>query len=86
MLHLDRIGWNRILLKAGFALAGAAVEFPIVPGADDVFAVEAAFAQWSPDVIAGVRHHAELSVLEGNGKFARADHDASQWPRRQFFS
>ncbi len=53
-----------IFLVARLALAGDAVEFPVVPRTNDVVAVEAAFAERPADVIAGMRHRAELPVLE----------------------
>ena len=64
VLDLDRIGGHAVFLEAGLAHAGAAVEFPVVPGTDDVVAVEPAFAERAADVIAGVRHRAERPVLE----------------------
>jgi hypothetical protein len=38
------------------------VEFPIVPGAGDVLAVEPAFAKRAADVIAEIGDDAELAV------------------------
>src|SRR5262245_31991331 len=38
--------------------------FPTVPGTSDVIAVETAVAERPADVVADVRHYAELSILE----------------------
>ncbi len=69
VLDLDRIRGNAVGLETGFAEAAAAVEFPVVPGADDVVAVESAFAERAADVVADVRHHAERAVLERYRQF-----------------
>src|SRR5579871_842707 len=66
LLDLHRKRRNTILFESGFALAGNTVEFPIVPGTDDVIAIEAAFAERSADMIAGVGNRAEHAVLEGD--------------------
>ena len=82
VLDLHRVGGNRVLLEARLALAGAAVEFPVVPGADDVVAVEPALAERAADVVAGVRHRAELPVLERQREIAAADREMPQRRRR----
>ena len=68
VLDFHRIGRHAVFLEAGLAQAAAAVEFPVVPGADDVIAVEPAVAERSADMIAGVGDRAELSVLDGDGQ------------------
>ena len=70
VLDLDGIGGNAILLEAGFAEPAAAVKFPIVPGADDVFAIEPPVAERPAHMIACVRDRAELSVPEGDRDLA----------------
>jgi hypothetical protein len=40
VLDLDRVRGNAVALETGLANAAAAVKFPVVPGADDVIAVE----------------------------------------------
>jgi hypothetical protein len=64
VLDLDGVGGNAILLEAGLAEPAAAVKLPIVPGADDVFAIEAPVAQGPARMIARVRDHAESSIPE----------------------
>jgi hypothetical protein len=61
---LERERGNLVVLESGFAFAGDAVEFPLMPGAHDVIAVEGAVAERSADMIAGVRNGAEFSVAE----------------------
>jgi hypothetical protein len=53
-LDPDRIGRDAILFETGFANSAAAVEFPVVPRADDVIAVQATFAKRTADMIARV--------------------------------
>jgi hypothetical protein len=64
VFDLHRIGRHRILLEAGLALAVAAMEFPVVARAGDVFAVEPAFAERAADVIARVGDDAETGCSE----------------------
>jgi hypothetical protein len=40
------------------------MELPTVPRTSDVIAVETAFAERPTDVVADIRHRAELSILE----------------------
>src|SRR5215813_7120565 len=63
-LDLDGERWHAILFKSRLAHAGAAMELPTVPRTSDVIAVEAAFAERPTDVVADIRHRAELSILE----------------------
>src|SRR6185437_10648314 len=70
ILDLHGVGGNAVFLETGFAQAGAAVKFPIVPRADDVIAVEAAVAERAADMVAGIRDHAEFAVLVRYRKFA----------------
>src|SRR4029077_9659026 len=51
-------------LEAWLALAGGAVEFPLMPRTGHVVAVEPAFAERAAHVVAGVRHGAEFVVAE----------------------
>src|SRR5262245_3918955 len=83
-LDLHCIGGHRVLFEARLAFAGAAVEFPVVPGTDDVVPVEPAFAERPADVIAGVRDRPELPVLERHREVAVASLDMSQRYLRQF--
>ena len=62
---------DAILFEAGFALAGAAVEFPTMPRANDVIAIEAALAERTADMIADIGNRAELAILEGDRKWHR---------------
>ena len=61
-LDLHGKGGNAVVFEAWFAEAGTAVEFPIVPGADDVFAVEPAIAERPADMVAGICYDAECPV------------------------
>src|SRR5215831_18415259 len=63
-LDLDRERRHAILFESRLAHAGAAMELPTVPRTSDVIAVETAFAEWPTDVVADIRHRAELSILE----------------------
>ena len=76
VLDLDRIGRNAVFLETGLAQAAAAVEFPIVPGADDIVAVQPAVAERSADVVAGIRNRAEFSILERYRELAVLRRDA----------
>ena len=69
-LDFHRVGGDRVLFEAGLAETRAAMEFPVVPRAVDVIAVEAAFAERSADVVASVGDDAEFAVLERHGKLA----------------
>src|SRR6516162_10019353 len=61
-LDLDRERWHAILFES-IAHAGEAMELPTVPRTSDVIAVETAFAERPTDVVADIRHRAELSIL-----------------------
>src|SRR5262249_4038752 len=63
-LDLDRERWHAILFESRLAHAGAAMELPTVPRTSDVIAIETAFAERPTDVVADIRHRAELSILE----------------------
>src|SRR6516225_9752087 len=63
-LDLHRERRHAILFESRLADAGAAVELPTVPGTSDVIAVETAVAERPADVVADIRHCAELSILE----------------------
>src|SRR5579864_7833097 len=66
-LDLHRPGRNAILLVAGLTGAGRAVKFPVMPRADEVVAIEEAFAEWPAGVIAHIRNGAKHPFLEGQG-------------------
>src|SRR5262249_53009178 len=63
-LDLHRERRHAIPFESRLADAGAAMKLPTVPGTSDEIAVEAAFAERSADVVADIRHRAELSILE----------------------
>src|SRR6516225_9721204 len=65
-LHRERR--HTILFESRFTDAGATMELPTVPRTDDVIALETALAEWSTDVIADIRHRAELPILERDRK------------------
>jgi hypothetical protein len=60
---LHRVGGNAVLLETGFTDAAAAVELPIMPGADDIVAIEPALAKRPADVVARIRNRAEFPIL-----------------------
>ena len=59
------------------------MEFPRVPRAHNVFAVELASPEWSADMVAAVREDAECAILERYGEVAVVDPDLLHRPRRQ---
>src|SRR5450631_454749 len=85
VLDLDRIGGNAIVLEAGLTQAVAAVEFPVVPGADDIIAVESAVAERSADMVAGIRDRAELPILARYRQLAFARRDTLKRRFGKFF-
>src|SRR5262249_8807708 len=64
VLDLHRECRHAILFDSGFADAGAAMELPTMPRTSDVIAVETPVAERPADVVADIRHRAELSILE----------------------
>ena len=48
VLNLYRICWNAILFEARLTNPATSMEFPIVPGADDIIAVEPTLAKRGP--------------------------------------
>jgi hypothetical protein len=78
VLDLHRVGGNAVLLETWLAYAAAAVKFPIMPGADDVFALKAALAKWPAGVVANIRNRAEFPILERYCKLAVPCLDASE--------
>src|SRR3954469_15337635 len=76
VLNLRCVCGNRIGFEARLAQSGAAMEFPVVPGAGDVVAIESAIAKRAADMVAGIRHHAEPAVLERQRKLAPTRRDA----------
>src|SRR5258706_16271062 len=64
--HPQFIRRHAIRLVSGLALAGRAVEFPVVPRADDVLAIQAPLAERAAGVVAGAGDDAELAVLPGD--------------------
>jgi hypothetical protein len=66
-LLLHAVTRHLVRFVTRLALAGAAMEFVLMPGAHDELAVETAFPQRTADVIAHVGDHAEPAVLERHG-------------------
>jgi hypothetical protein len=52
VLHFGRIDRNLILLISRLPLTGSMVKLPVVPGTDDIVAVECAFTQRATDMVA----------------------------------
>ena len=71
VLDLDRKSRNPVILEARLAKTGDAMKFPLMPGADDVVAVQRALAQRAADMIAAVVNGAELSRLAAQGDLDR---------------
>ena len=53
-VDLDWIGRNAVLFEARLANTATAVKFPIVPGADDIIAIEPTFAEGAANMVAGI--------------------------------
>ena len=62
-LYFDRIGRNTIVIEAWLALAATSVKFPVMPRADNIFAIQPAFAERSACVIAGIGKNTKCAVL-----------------------
>src|SRR5262249_40031673 len=73
-----------VFLEARLAKAGATMEFPIVPGTNDVVAVETPLPERTAHVIARVRHGAEAPVAERDRERAAAGGHARERHFRQF--
>ncbi len=54
VLDLDRISGNAILFETRFAKSAATMKFPVMPGADDVIAVQPTITERSADMVARV--------------------------------
>ena len=54
----------RSCFEARLADAGAAMKLPVMPGADDIVAVQPALAKRPADMVAHIGNRAELSVLD----------------------
>ena len=64
VLDLDGECRDAVVLEARFAGSGGAVEFPMMPGADNVVAVEMAVAERPARMVAGIGEGAERAVEE----------------------
>jgi hypothetical protein len=64
ILDLHWIGRNAVLLETGLACTAAAMKFPIMPGADEVFAIQPALAERPADMVAHIRNRAECPILD----------------------
>ncbi len=78
VLDPQRVARHLVVLEARLALAGAMVELPEVPRADDVVAVQAALAERPADVVADAGNGPEAAVAAGDGELRLADHDLLQ--------
>ena len=74
-----------ILFRARLSVSGRAVKFPVVPGADDVIAVEGAFAERPRQMIADSGDGAEGAVLIRNREADSFVHDFSEGSRFELF-
>jgi hypothetical protein len=54
VLDLDGIAWDTIVFEAWFASPATAVKFPVMPRADNIVAVQPAFAKRPTDVVARI--------------------------------
>ena len=64
VLNLYRLCWNAILFEARLTNPATSMEFPIVPGADDIIALEPTLAKRASDMVASIRNRAEFSIFE----------------------
>ena len=58
-LHFHFVAGHGIILRAGLADTGDAIEFPIVPGAHHIFTIQLALTEWAAGVIAHAGDDAE---------------------------
>src|SRR5262249_7263625 len=72
VFHLHGITRNLVGLVPRFALAGAAMELVLVPGADHVVTIEPATTQRAADMIAAIGDDAKLAVTVRDGHRALA--------------
>ena len=77
VLDLDRKGRHPVSLEARLAEPGHAMEFPLMPRADDVVAVEMTLAQGTADMIAVIVNGAELAPRAGHRDFKPPDRHAA---------
>lgn len=75
---------NGVLFESRLAFTGDAMEFLMVPGADDVVPVELSL-QWASHMIADARDHAEFSASAGNRDSRAAQIDFRQRSFGKFF-
>ena len=61
--HFHSVAGDGVHLITGFTQAGAAMEFPMMPRAYHVFAVQGALPQGAAGVITGAGDGAELAAL-----------------------
>src|SRR6266849_4208182 len=85
VFDLHRKRGNAVLLEPGFPDAATAVKLPIVPGADDEFAVQPAVAKRPADMVARIRYGAEFPVLERYGELPVHRGDALERRRGKLF-
>lgn len=73
VFDLDVMRRDVIGFVTRFTLTGAPMKLVVMPGADDVVAIERAIAERAADMIADARNRAELAVLEGQRDAFRSD-------------
>src|SRR6185437_3107554 len=78
VLHFCRIGWNLILFITGLSVTGSMMKLPIVPGTDDIVAVERPFPQRTAHMVADAGDRSERTVLVRQRDRRRAAHDPLQ--------
>ena len=83
VLYFDRVGRNTIILEAWLARAGTSVKFPVMPRADNIFAIQPAFAERSACVIARIRKNTKCAIFIRNGEFSVQHGDALERRRRK---
>jgi hypothetical protein len=76
---LERIARDSVILEPGLAFARREMEFPVVPGAGEVFALERSFAERTADVVADAAHGTEPAVHEGQRDGLAIDRHDAAW-------
>ena len=75
LAHADVIGRDDIFLEAPLALPFDAMELPLMPRADYIVAIESAFAERSPGVIARTTDRAKDTIAKAQRHTGAPNHD-----------
>ena len=78
VLHLHFVTGNGVILRTRFADASDAMEFPIVPGAHHIIAVQLALTERAAGVIAHAGDDAEDAIAMREGELGATEVDFGQ--------